>query len=48
VRTGLTLWQAEALLDELEAGGVVQREVSVEAGGVTVRWRPVWPRLLAE
>ncbi len=43
--TGLTLHEAEQLLDQLEAGGVECREVYLEAGGVTVRWRSPWPRL---
>jgi len=47
-RQGLTLCEAEELLDQLEAGGVGQREARIEANGVTVRWRPTWPRLLAE
>jgi hypothetical protein len=47
-RQGLTLSEAEDLLDQLEACGVAQREMRIEADGVTVRWRPTWPRLLAE
>jgi hypothetical protein len=47
-RQGLTLSEAENLLDQLEVRGGVQRELRVEADGVTVRWRPTWPRLLAE
>lgn len=47
-RRGLTFSEAEQLLDQLEAGGIGQRETRLEADGVTVRWRPTWPRLLAE
>jgi len=47
-RQGLTLREAEDLLDQLEASGVGQREVRIKADGVTVRWRATWPRLLAE
>ena len=40
VRAGLSLPQAEELLDWLEANGHAQREVLLDAGGlVTVRWR---------
>jgi hypothetical protein len=39
VRGGLTLIQAEELLDHLEASGIKQREVKIEPAGVTVRWR---------
>jgi hypothetical protein len=46
VRTGLNLHQAEDLLDYLEASGVTCREIRIEAGGVTVRWRAPWPRLV--
>lgn len=45
---GLTFIEAEDLLDQLEAAGVSQRETQIEPDGVTVRWRPTWPRLLAE
>ena len=44
-RRGLTFAEAEDLLDRLEAAGVSRRETRLEAGGVTVRWRPTWPRL---
>jgi hypothetical protein len=47
-RRGLTFAEAEDLLDRLEAAGVGQRETRLEPGGVTVRWRPTWPRLMAE
>ena len=46
-RGGLTFVQAEALLDLLEASGVSRRQTRMDAGGVTVRWRPTWPQLLA-
>jgi hypothetical protein len=45
VRTGLTMIEAENLLDQLEARGITCRELRCEAAGVTVRWRPSWPRL---
>lgn len=45
-RRGLTLREAEELLDRLEACGVAQREAAVEAEGVTVRWRPLLLRLV--
>jgi hypothetical protein len=44
----LTFIEAEALLDLLEASGVSQRRTRMDAGGVTVRWRPTWPQLLAQ
>ena len=47
-RRGLTFAEAEELLDRLEAAGVGQREARLDEGAVTVRWRPTWPRLLAE
>jgi hypothetical protein len=40
VQTGLTLREAEELLDWLEAHGVSQREAQVTPDGVVVRWRP--------
>jgi hypothetical protein len=45
---GLTFADAEALLDRLEAAGVAEREALLGPDGVTVRWRPTWPRLLAD
>jgi hypothetical protein len=36
---GLTLHEAEHLLDWLEAHGVARREVVLAEGGVTVRWQ---------
>jgi hypothetical protein len=36
---GLTLIQAEELLDWLDGLGCKEREVAVAADGVTVRWR---------
>ncbi len=39
VRQGLTLIEAEDLLDRLESAGIGERELLVEAGGFTVRWR---------
>jgi hypothetical protein len=47
-RRGLTLIEAEDLLDQLEVAGVGEREAQVGPDGVTVRWRPAWPRLLGE
>ena len=44
-RPGLTITQAENLLDQLEAAGVVQLEAQIGPAGVTVLWRPTWPRL---
>jgi hypothetical protein len=38
-RSGLTLREAEDLLDWLEAHGVTQREARVTPEGCTVRWR---------
>jgi hypothetical protein len=48
VRTGLSLGQAEELLDHLEVSGVTCREMRVEGGAVTVRWQSPWPRLVSE
>jgi hypothetical protein len=45
MRRGLTFTQAEELLDRLEASGIGQREMRIEADGVTVSWRG-WPRSL--
>ena len=47
-RRGLSFHEAELLLDQLEAGGIRQRAISLEPDGVCVRWRDEWPRLLAE
>jgi hypothetical protein len=38
-RTGLTVRQAEELLDWLEANGIMRREVLMRAGGYVVRWQ---------
>jgi hypothetical protein len=38
-RTGLTLRQAEELLDWLEANGVTRREVALTEEGCVVRWQ---------
>jgi hypothetical protein len=38
-RRGLTFSQAEALLDQLEAAGILWRQTCLEPGGITVRWR---------
>jgi hypothetical protein len=43
VRTGLTLIEAEDLLDRLESAGVGERELLVDAGAFTVRWRRPTP-----
>jgi hypothetical protein len=48
VRTGLTLSQAELLLDHLEGCGVTCREMRFEGGGVTVRWQLPWPMNASE
>jgi hypothetical protein len=37
--SGLTLWQAEELLDWLEANGVTRREALVTPEGCVVRWQ---------
>jgi hypothetical protein len=39
VCSGLSLSEAEQLLDWLEANGVRERETSFGAEGATVRWR---------
>jgi hypothetical protein len=39
VCTGLSLVEAEQLLDWLDSLGVVEREVTLDASGATVRWR---------
>ncbi len=39
VCTGLTMYEAEQLLDWLEVSKKGQREVSLVGPGVTVRWR---------
>lgn len=39
VREGLSLRQAEELLDWLDQHGATQHEVAVDATGTTVRWR---------
>lgn len=38
VRTGLSFREVERLLDWLESQGRTQREVRLDADGVTVRW----------
>ncbi len=48
VRTGLTLTEAERLLDHLETCGVTCLQTHFEAGTVTVRWQSPWPRLIVE
>jgi hypothetical protein len=40
VREGLTLREAEELLDWLDQVGCPSREVQVGEAGVTVRWHP--------
>ena len=47
-RGGLTLTEAELLLDRLEASGITCREMHCDAEGVTVRWRWPWPRLASD
>jgi hypothetical protein len=39
VRSGLTMSQAEDLLDRLDACGIKCREVRLETDGIVVRWR---------
>jgi hypothetical protein len=39
VCSGLSLCEAELLLDWLEANGIAERETSFGAEGATVRWR---------
>jgi hypothetical protein len=39
----LTFSEAAALREYLETSGNDQRELRLEAGGATVRWRPAWP-----